>query len=68
VGTSRAIYLFCQTHRSLVRILDHFPEVPEEKVLPFLKMMVDKQLMFEEHGRYLSLAVSVKPAKLKERS
>jgi len=64
VGTSRAIYLFCQTHRSLVRILDRFPEVTEEKVLPFLKMMVDKKLMFEESGRYLSLAVSVKPKKL----
>jgi hypothetical protein len=61
VGTSRAIYLFCQTHRSLVRILDRFPEVTEDKVLPFLKMMVDKKLMFEESGRYLSLAVSVKP-------
>jgi ribosomal peptide maturation radical SAM protein 1 len=64
VGTSRAIYLFCQTHRSLVRILDRFPEVTEEKLLPFLNMMVDKKLMFEESGRYLSLAVSVKPTKL----
>lgn len=64
VGTSRAIYLFCQTHRSLVRILDRFPEVTEDKVLPFLKMMVDKKLMFEESGRYLSLAVSVKRTKL----
>ena len=61
VGTSRAIYLFCHTHRSLVSILDRFPEVPEEKVLPFLKMMVDKKLMFEESRRYLSLAVSLKP-------
>jgi hypothetical protein len=67
VGTSRAIYLFCQTHRSLVRILDRFPEVTEEKVLPFLKMMVEKKLMFEERGRYLSLAVSVKPQAYKER-
>jgi hypothetical protein len=64
VGTSRAIYLFCQTHRSLVRILDRFPEVTEDKALPFLKMMVEKKLMFEESGRYLSLAVSVKPKNL----
>ncbi len=67
VGTSRSIYLFCQTHRSLVRILDRFPEVGEDKVLPFLKMMVDKKLMFEEKGRYLSLAVSMKPKKYEER-
>ena len=61
LGTSRAMYLFCQTHRSLVSILERFPEVPEDKVLPFLKMMVDKKLIFEESGRYLSLAVSLKP-------
>jgi hypothetical protein len=41
--------------------LERFPEVPEEKVLPFLKMMVGKKLMFEESRRYLSLAVSLKP-------
>jgi ribosomal peptide maturation radical SAM protein 1 len=57
VGTSRAIYLFCQTHRSLKRIVTRFPNAGEDKIVPFLKMMVDKQLMFEENGRYLSLAV-----------
>jgi hypothetical protein len=30
-------------------------------------MMVDKKLMFEEKGRYLSLAVSMKPKKYEER-
>ena len=60
VGTSRAIYLFCQTHRSLKRIVARFPNAGEDKIAPFLKMMVDKQLMFEENGRYLSLAVPVR--------
>lgn len=64
VGTSRAIYLFCQRHRSLKSILGHFPRVAEDKVVPFLKMMVDKKLMFEENGKYLSLAVPVRLTKL----
>ncbi|MBW1719374.1 MAG: RiPP maturation radical SAM C-methyltransferase [Deltaproteobacteria bacterium] len=62
VGTSRAIYLFCQRHRSLKRILAHFPGIAEDRILPFLRMMVDKKLMFEENGRYLSLAIPVKSA------
>jgi len=60
VGTSRAIYLFCLRHRSLKRIVHGFPAAGEEKIVPFLKMMVDKRLMFEEQGRYLSLAVQVR--------
>jgi ribosomal peptide maturation radical SAM protein 1 len=62
VGTSRAIYLFCQRHRSLKRILAHFPGIAEDSIVSFLRMMVDKKLMFEENGRYLSLAVPVRPA------
>lgn len=61
IGTSRALYLFCQRHRSLKRIVGQFPGTGEEKIIPFLKMMVDKKLMFEEDGKYLSLAVPVKP-------
>jgi ribosomal peptide maturation radical SAM protein 1 len=61
LGTSRAIYLFCQRHRSLKSILGHFPKVAEDKIVPFLQMMVDKKLMFEENGNYLSLAVPVRP-------
>jgi ribosomal peptide maturation radical SAM protein 1 len=57
VGTSRAIYLFCQRHRSLKSILGHFPGTSEDRIVPFLQMMVDKKLMFEENGKYLSLAV-----------
>jgi ribosomal peptide maturation radical SAM protein 1 len=65
VGTSRAIYLFCQRHRALKSILGHFPKVAEKKIVPFLQMMVDKKLMFEENGNYLSLAVPVRLTNLK---
>jgi ribosomal peptide maturation radical SAM protein 1 len=58
-GTSRLIYLFCRHHRSLKKIRDRFPTFPEDKIVAFLKMMVDKKLMFEENDRYLSLAVPV---------
>jgi ribosomal peptide maturation radical SAM protein 1 len=63
-GTSRAIYVYCQSHRPLKRILAHFPQVAEDKIDPFLKMMVDKKLMFEENQNYLSLAVPAKHARL----
>ena len=56
-GTSREIYLFCSKIRSVRRILSRFPELPEDKLMPFLQMMTGKGLMFEEQGRYLSLAV-----------
>jgi ribosomal peptide maturation radical SAM protein 1 len=59
-GTSRAIYLFCWQHRSLKRILARFPSVAADKIEPFLKMMVDKKLMFQENDNYLSLAVPAK--------
>ena len=61
VGTSRLIYLFGRHHRSIKRIRDRFPAFAEDKIIAFLKMMVDKKLMFEENGRYLSLAVPVRP-------
>ena len=60
VGTSRLIYLYCMQHRSLARIRRRFPNFAEDKIVAFLKMMVDKKLMFEENDRYLSLAVPLK--------
>ena len=59
-GTSRAIYLFCMQHRSLKRILARFPSVATDRIEAFLKMMVDKKLMFQENNNYLSLAVPAK--------
>ena len=60
-GTSRQIYIFCSRHRSLKKIRNRFPTFSEDKIVAFLKMMVAKKLMFEENGRYLSLAVPVSP-------
>jgi ribosomal peptide maturation radical SAM protein 1 len=64
-GTSRKIYLFCEKNRSISRILENFPGFGEEKVRPFLSMMVDKRLMFQEGERYLTLAVPVRGWKLR---
>lgn len=58
-GDSRAIYLFCEQHRSLKAILDRFGHVSEKKISSFLKMMIDKRLMFREKNRFLSLAIRV---------
>jgi hypothetical protein len=59
-GHSRAIYLFCQKHRSLKRILLKFSFLTENNIDSFLKMMVSKRLMFEEEKRYLSLAMPLR--------
>jgi len=60
-GTSRAIYLFCDTQRSMAEILARFPQFGEDRIRPFLQVMVDKRLMFREGERYHSLAVSQNP-------
>ncbi len=60
VGGSREIYLFCQKHRSIKAICSAFPDISDDTILKFLRMMVDKKLMFAEKNRYLSLAVAVK--------
>jgi len=56
-GLSREIYLFCERNRSIARIASRFPRIGGERLIPFLRMMTDKRLMFEEGGRFLSLAV-----------
>ncbi len=61
VGRSREIYLYCQTPRLGKDIHERFPGLGEEQVLPFLKEMTHKKLMFEENGSYLSLAVPSAP-------
>ena len=59
-GSSRGIYLFCERNRSVSEIVERFPGFGQEKILPFLNMMVDKKLMFREGERYLSLAVPLR--------
>jgi ribosomal peptide maturation radical SAM protein 1 len=56
-GASRSIYLHCGKPRSIKAIFSKFPDIAGDKTLKFLRMMVDKKLMFEENNRYLSLAV-----------
>lgn len=60
VGTSRQIYLYCRKHRPLKTIFSKFTDIPDDRILEFLKMMVDKKLIFEEKNKYLSLASPVK--------
>jgi len=62
-GTSRAIVLFCETQRSMAEIVERFPRSDEDRIQAFLRMMVDKRLMFEEAGRYLTLAVPARRPK-----
>ncbi|MCF8063566.1 MAG: RiPP maturation radical SAM C-methyltransferase [Deltaproteobacteria bacterium] len=57
---SREVYLFCDKSRSLPRILARFPRLGEDRLCPFLRMMVEKRLMYEEGDRYLSLAVRLR--------
>jgi ribosomal peptide maturation radical SAM protein 1 len=59
-ASSRRMYLFCEENRSLSEIVERFPGFGQEKILSFLNMMVDKQLMFREGERFLSLAVPVR--------
>ncbi len=56
VGASRRIYLYCQRHRPIKSINAAFPDIPDDAIITFLKMMVDKKLMFTEQNKYLSLA------------
>ncbi|MBW2049764.1 MAG: RiPP maturation radical SAM C-methyltransferase [Deltaproteobacteria bacterium] len=56
-GDSRALYLYCGHQRSMARILARFPRFSEDQIQAFLRMMVEKRLMFNEGDRYLSLAV-----------
>jgi ribosomal peptide maturation radical SAM protein 1 len=59
-GASRQIYLFCQQHRPIKAICTAFPHVPADDIAHFLKMMVDKKLMFSEKNQYVSLAAPVR--------
>ncbi len=60
VGDSRLIYLHCQKPRPIKAIFSKFPDIAGDKILKFLKMMVEKRLMFEENNNYLSLAARLR--------
>jgi len=56
-GTSRKIYLFCETKRTMEEIIARFPAFSREQIGAFLQMMVEKRLMFQEKESFLSLAL-----------
>jgi len=60
-GASRDIFLFCDTARSLGQVLERFPGFGEKKIRPFLSLLVEKRLMFQDGDFYLSLAVPAAP-------
>jgi ribosomal peptide maturation radical SAM protein 1 len=63
-GSSRAIYRFCETRRTLGEIRRKFPGFSSDKLQTFIAHMVGKRLMFQEGKRVLSLAVSEEPHKV----
>ena len=56
-GTSRAIYLFCDTIRTFAEIMARFEHLEEPPLRAFLQELCRKRLMFREEDRYLCLAV-----------
>jgi hypothetical protein len=63
-GSSRAIYRFCETRRTLEEIRREFPRFSPDKLQTFISHMVGKLLMFQEGRHVLSLAVSEEPHKV----
>ena len=57
-GSSRGIYRFCETRRTLEQILHEFPSLSCDKLQNFVSHMVAKRLMFQEGEQVLSLAVN----------
>ncbi len=59
-ATSRSIYLYCTTIRTLDEIADTFNRIPVAKIQTFLDDLTKKHLVFCEKNRYLSLAIHQK--------
>jgi ribosomal peptide maturation radical SAM protein 1 len=62
-GRQRAVYLYCMQIRSKREVLDRFGDA----ALGTLEALVEAELMFEEAGRYLSLATAATPRIAAER-
>ncbi len=56
-GTSRKIYLFCRSIRSLDNLAEEFPKVMEAVLLTFLQDLTRKKLLFAEDNQFLALAI-----------
>jgi ribosomal peptide maturation radical SAM protein 1 len=59
-GASHAIYLYCGHQRPLQQIIEHFSNVPADRITSFLRQMTSQGLVFSEGDRYLSLAIPVR--------
>jgi hypothetical protein len=57
-GSSRDIYLYCDTRRRLHDIEKQFPRIKTQNLLDFLEGLVFKGLMYKGDDAYLSLAVN----------
>jgi len=57
-GSSRDIYLYCDTRRRLHDIGKQFPRIKTQNLLDFLEDLVFKGLMYKGDDAYLSLAVN----------
>lgn len=63
-GVRREIYLFCDQHRSLERVVGFAAErgIAENAVRKFLNLMVEGRYMATADGHFLSLGIPVDPA------
>jgi ribosomal peptide maturation radical SAM protein 1 len=57
-GIEREVYLHCCDIRSQTQLMARFPTVPQKDLDEMLKCFVAEDLMFEENGRFLSLAMA----------
>jgi ribosomal peptide maturation radical SAM protein 1 len=56
-GSSRLLYLYCQTIRSLEEIRTSFPKLLEKSILNFFADLSKKQLLYSENNKFLALAI-----------
>jgi ribosomal peptide maturation radical SAM protein 1 len=60
-GTSRQIYLFCETIRTLDELVRQFPTIPSRTMEEFLVDLTQKRILFREGDRLLALAIPASP-------
>ncbi|MEK6201218.1 MAG: hypothetical protein N2A40_02185, partial [Desulfobulbaceae bacterium] len=58
-GTSRAIYLYCQTIREQKELARQFPTIQPKALNDFLLELSTKRILFQEGSRILALAIPV---------
>jgi hypothetical protein len=56
-GTSRAIYLYCQTIREQKELAQQFPTIQPQALNDFLLELSAKRILFQEGSRFLALAI-----------